>query len=77
MRIHHKNLTSLVGYCNEGTNMGIIYEYMANQSLDEYLSGKCCFTVDSNIFVENLQKLFKIFIHVVVNSCIGLDKMKL
>ncbi|KAJ4717981.1 Protein kinase family protein [Melia azedarach] len=40
MRVHHRNLTTLVGYCIEGTNMGLIYEYMANGSLDQYLKGK-------------------------------------
>ncbi|XP_057454468.1 LRR receptor-like serine/threonine-protein kinase IOS1 isoform X1 [Lotus japonicus] len=40
MRVHHKNLTSLVGYCNEENNIGLIYEYMANGNLDEHLSGK-------------------------------------
>ncbi|ESW22558.1 hypothetical protein PHAVU_005G163100 [Phaseolus vulgaris] len=40
MRVHHKNLTSLVGYCNEETNKGLIYEYMANGDLHEHLSGK-------------------------------------
>lgn len=39
MSVHHKNLSTLVGYCNEGTNMGIIYEYMANGNLDQHLSG--------------------------------------
>ncbi|RDX62675.1 putative leucine-rich repeat receptor-like protein kinase, partial [Mucuna pruriens] len=40
MRVHHKNLTSLIGYCNEETNKGLIYEYMANGNLQEHLSGK-------------------------------------
>ncbi|XP_059638956.1 senescence-induced receptor-like serine/threonine-protein kinase [Cornus florida] len=40
MSVHHKSLTSLVGYCNEGTHMGIIYEYMANGDLEKHLSDK-------------------------------------
>ncbi|XP_074343552.1 putative leucine-rich repeat receptor-like protein kinase At2g19210 [Apium graveolens] len=40
LSVHHKNLTSLVGYCNEDANMGIIYEFMANRSLDQHLLGK-------------------------------------
>ncbi|XP_061356605.1 probable LRR receptor-like serine/threonine-protein kinase At1g05700 [Gastrolobium bilobum] len=40
MRVHHRNLTSLIGYCNEETNIGLIYEYMPNGNLYELLSGK-------------------------------------
>ncbi|KAL0562297.1 hypothetical protein IC582_002749 [Cucumis melo] len=35
---HHRNLTNLVGYLNEGTHLGLIYEYMANGSLAQRLS---------------------------------------
>ncbi|KAH0982488.1 hypothetical protein GBA52_009665 [Prunus armeniaca] len=38
MRVHHKNLTSLVGYCNDETNVGLVYEYMANGNLLNHLS---------------------------------------
>ena len=39
MRVHHRNLVAFVGYCYEGTNLGIIYEYMACGNLAECLSG--------------------------------------
>ncbi|PON51015.1 Serine/threonine protein kinase [Trema orientale] len=39
MRVHHGNLTNLVGYCNEGDNQALIYEFMANGDLDSHLSG--------------------------------------
>ncbi|XP_031120499.1 probable LRR receptor-like serine/threonine-protein kinase At1g05700 [Ipomoea triloba] len=40
VNVHHKNLTSLVGYCMDGHNLGIIYEYMANGNLANHLSEK-------------------------------------
>ncbi|XP_060672566.1 LRR receptor-like serine/threonine-protein kinase IOS1 [Ziziphus jujuba] len=38
LRVHHRNLTNLVGYCNEGTNMALIYEYLSNGDLHSHLS---------------------------------------
>ncbi|XP_057504809.1 putative leucine-rich repeat receptor-like protein kinase At2g19210 [Actinidia eriantha] len=38
-RIHHNCLVSFLGYCNEGTNMAVVYEFMASGSLKKNLSG--------------------------------------
>ncbi|XP_016170514.1 putative leucine-rich repeat receptor-like protein kinase At2g19210 isoform X1 [Arachis ipaensis] len=37
---HHKCLTPLIGYCDDGTNMALIYEYMPNGDLAYHLSDK-------------------------------------
>lgn len=38
-RVHHKNLTSLIGYCNDGGHLGLIYEFMENGNLEPMISG--------------------------------------
>ncbi|KAG7657194.1 Serine-threonine/tyrosine-protein kinase catalytic domain [Arabidopsis suecica] len=40
LRVHHRNLVGLVGYCDDGDNLALIYEYMANGDLKENMSGK-------------------------------------
>ncbi|KAI5442103.1 probable LRR receptor-like serine/threonine-protein kinase At4g29180 isoform X2 [Lathyrus oleraceus] len=40
MTVHHKNLVSFIGYCDEGDKMALIYEYLANGNLKENLSEK-------------------------------------
>ncbi|XP_054781152.1 putative leucine-rich repeat receptor-like protein kinase At2g19210 isoform X1 [Prosopis cineraria] len=39
MRVHHRNLASFLGYCNEGGHTAIIYEFMAYGNLEKCLSG--------------------------------------
>ena len=39
IRVHHRNLTILVGYCKEGPNLALIYEYMVNGDLHSQISG--------------------------------------
>ncbi|KAL0647077.1 hypothetical protein Bca4012_045368 [Brassica carinata] len=40
MRVHHTNLANLVGYCNEGDHLALIYEFVPNGDLRQHLSGK-------------------------------------
>ncbi|XP_013646939.2 putative receptor-like protein kinase At3g46340 [Brassica napus] len=40
LRVHHINLVSLVGYCDERGHLALIYEYMSNVDLKHHLSGK-------------------------------------
>ncbi|KAI9079234.1 hypothetical protein K1719_038839 [Acacia pycnantha] len=39
-KVHHKHLNALIGYCEDGTNVALIYEYMANGDLAKHLSEK-------------------------------------
>ncbi|XP_031262138.1 G-type lectin S-receptor-like serine/threonine-protein kinase LECRK3 [Pistacia vera] len=36
-RTHHKNLVQLLGYCDEGTNRLLVYEFMSNGTLANFL----------------------------------------
>ncbi|XVF74479.1 hypothetical protein PTKIN_Ptkin13bG0113600 [Pterospermum kingtungense] len=38
MIVHHKNLVSLIGYCKDGDNMALVYEFMSNGNLRQQLS---------------------------------------
>ncbi|XP_065864976.1 putative leucine-rich repeat receptor-like protein kinase At2g19210 [Euphorbia lathyris] len=62
LKVHHRNLTALVGYCNEGTKMGLIYEFMANGNLDDHLS-------DSNSNVLS----WEIRLQIAVDAAQGLE----
>jgi len=38
-RIHHRNLVPLIGYCEEEYQHILVYEYMHNGTLREYIHG--------------------------------------
>ncbi|XP_043723605.1 probable LRR receptor-like serine/threonine-protein kinase At1g06840 isoform X2 [Telopea speciosissima] len=50
-RLHHRNLVSLLGYCDEEGEQMLIYEYMPNGTLRDWLSAK---SKDSLSFVTRL-----------------------
>ncbi|CAN8311361.1 unnamed protein product [Cochlearia groenlandica] len=39
-RVHHVNLTTLIGYFQESDKMGLIYEFMSNGNMADHLAGK-------------------------------------
>ncbi|XP_075664903.1 putative leucine-rich repeat receptor-like serine/threonine-protein kinase At2g19230 [Castanea sativa] len=62
MVVHHKNLVSLVGYCDEGAKKALIYEYMANGNLLQHLS-----VTNTNVLTWNER------IHIAVDAAHGLE----
>ncbi|XP_057965334.1 cold-responsive protein kinase 1-like [Malania oleifera] len=38
--VHHRKLIRLLGYCSKGPELLLVYEYMANSSLDKFLFGR-------------------------------------
>ncbi|KAH0871372.1 hypothetical protein HID58_078394 [Brassica napus] len=62
LTVHHRNLASFVGYCDDGRGMALIYEYMANGNLQDYLSS------------ENAEDLsWEKRLHIAIDSAQGLE----
>lgn len=38
--LHHPNLVNLIGYCADGDQRVLVYEYMPRGSLEDHLIGK-------------------------------------
>lgn len=39
-RVQHRNIVNLLGYCVYGMEKLLVYEYVANESLDKFLFSK-------------------------------------
>ncbi|KFK29474.1 hypothetical protein AALP_AA7G138400 [Arabis alpina] len=62
LTVHHRNLASFVGYCDDGRSMALIYEYMANGNLQDFLSS------------DNAEDLsWEKRLHIAIDSAQGLE----
>ncbi|GLT49036.1 hypothetical protein SLA2020_226210 [Shorea laevis] len=52
MIVHHKNLVSLVGYCDEDDKKALVYEYLANGNLRQHLFDR---NTNNLSWIERLQ----------------------
>lgn len=40
-RVQHRNIVNLLGFCVNGEEKLLVYEYISNESLDKHLFSKC------------------------------------
>ncbi|XP_020238888.1 probable LRR receptor-like serine/threonine-protein kinase At1g05700 isoform X2 [Cajanus cajan] len=62
MHVHHRNVVSLVGYCDEGETKALVYEYLSEGNLQQKLSDK------NPNFLEWIQRL-----KIAMDAANGLD----
>ncbi|KAI8016711.1 putative LRR receptor-like serine/threonine-protein kinase [Camellia lanceoleosa] len=51
-RLHHRNLVSLVGYCGEEGEQMLVYEFMPNGTLNDWLSAKSKETLNFGVRLQ-------------------------
>lgn len=38
-KLRHRNIVSILGFCDEGNDKLLVYDFVPNRSLDQFLSG--------------------------------------
>jgi serine/threonine protein kinase len=55
--VNHPNLVRLIGYCVEDDQRVLVYEYMANGSLENHLLGNILILVFFFLLIKQIQSL--------------------
>ncbi|VAH06842.1 unnamed protein product [Triticum turgidum subsp. durum] len=64
--LHHDNLVNLIGYCADGDQRLLVYEYMPLGSLEDHLHGKCTSLMN---FSKCITAYIQLHIHVFKRLC--------
>lgn len=72
-RLHHKHLTALVGYCEEGEERLLVYEYMKNGSLHDHLHITSTEITSTSACSHNLLNTWKLRIGVLLDASRGIE----
>jgi serine/threonine protein kinase len=58
--LHHPNLVNLIGYCADGDQRLLVYEYMPLGSLEDHLHGTLLKKRDMFLFCYNFYWMIKV-----------------
>jgi len=65
--LHHPNLVNLIGYCADGDQRLLVYEFMSLGSLEDHLHGNCI----TNLYVISFNSLCIALKYIlIVNKCL-------
>lgn len=74
--LHHPNLVNLIGYCADGDQRLLVYEFMPLGSLEDHLHGQFAFLCHCNIYCLNFSAFSSIRILFLFNFYYVLDVIR-
>lgn len=61
--LHHTNLVNLIGYCADGDQRLLVYEYMTLGSLEDHLHGNSIYLIPKDFLFIQMFGLYSLKFH--------------